>query len=144
MTHLRLLHVDDDPDFLDLSARVFGGFGDRYAVETVDDAGAALDRLARGGVDCLVSDSLRTATGEAFVVAARRAAADLPIVFRTGSEWDAVATDADAAGTAGYVRKGRGDFARLRETVDVAATFHLEDDEVAVRTDGTVAVRLAT
>ncbi|SFR52394.1 response regulator [Halogeometricum limi] len=102
-----VLHVDDDPDTLELSALTLERLGgDDVDVETATDATEALELLDSAAVDCLVTDSLRLADGQAFVVAARERDASLPIVFYTGKAWDEVAADALEARISQYVRKG--------------------------------------
>jgi CheY-like chemotaxis protein len=120
MTTPTLLHVDDDADLLRQSAISLAAVGEDadLAVETVADPSTALDRLAAGDVACLVSDSLRTADGESFVAAARRAAPDVPVVLFTGKRWRDAVPEATATGVAGYVHKGAGAFQRLASVVE--------------------------
>ena len=115
---LTLLHVDDDPDLLAVTDRMAAGRN--VAVRSTTDADAALDRL--DGIDCVVGDSIRTADGESFVLAARRAAPDVPIVLFTAKEWEAVETAAAAAGADGYVQKGdAGSFRDLFDRIEAVA-----------------------
>jgi CheY-like chemotaxis protein len=111
----RVLHVDDDPEFLQLSRARFDD-DDRFEFVTAAGVDEGLDVLARDEVDCLVSDSVRTAEGEPFVAAARRRAEDVSILLFTGREWAEVSDEALAADPSGYVQKGAsGSFEDLRD-----------------------------
>jgi DNA-binding NtrC family response regulator len=126
MTGRAILHVDDDPDFLALSETVLADFEGVTGVETHTDVSTALDRVAAGDVDCLLSDSVMTSDGDPLVVAARRTAPELPIVVFTGQEWATAGATAATAEAAGYVRKGIGCFERLRGVLEA-----VDDDRSA-------------
>lgn len=53
---IRLLHIDDDPMFLDLSKTFFEEIGDAFDVDTIEDPGEVLTRLAEEAYDAVVSD----------------------------------------------------------------------------------------
>lgn len=105
-----VLHVDDDPDMLELSALSFRrAHGDEVEVLTASDAEEGLTLLDSHAVDCIISDSLRLADDTAFIVAARQQIGDVPIIFYTAKEWDDVALDALEADVSEYVRKAEAD-----------------------------------
>ena len=105
-----VLHVDDDPDMLELSALSFRRIeSDEVEVLTASNAEEGLDVLGSRSVDCIISDSLRLADDTAFIVAARQRNGDVPIIFYTAKEWDTVALDALEAGVSEYVRKADTD-----------------------------------
>ncbi|ELZ33357.1 response regulator with chey-like receiver, aaa-type ATPase, and DNA-binding domains [Halogeometricum pallidum JCM 14848] len=105
-----VLHVDDDPDMLELSALSFRrAHGDEVEVLTASDAEEGLTLLDSHAVDCIISDSLRLADDTAFIVAARQRIGDVPIIFYTAKEWDDVALDALEADVSEYVRKAEAD-----------------------------------
>jgi CheY-like chemotaxis protein len=111
---LRLLHVDDDPGFLEVSSTFFSGRDDRIETVSVESADEAVEYLRSNPVDCLVSDSVRVSDGDLLVRAARDQDPDLPIVLFTAKEWEEVADDAAAARVAGYVQKtGTDEFERV-------------------------------
>lgn len=119
-----VLHVDDDPDLLELSKLSFERHADD-GIETVTASNAedGLEVLDSRSVDCIVSDSLRLDDDTAFIVAARRRDASIPIIFYTAKEWDAVALDALEAGISEYVRKADdGDVAAVVERASELAT----------------------
>jgi CheY-like chemotaxis protein len=111
----RVLHVDDDAGFLDLSAATFDG-DDLVRLETATTPEAGLRALERDEVDCLVSDSLHTANGRPFVAAARDADPEVPILLFTGRAPSQVGDEILAADPFGYVHKGSSDaFGDLRD-----------------------------
>jgi DNA-binding NtrC family response regulator len=101
---ISVLHVDDEPDVLDLSTKLFERQDSRVSVVTAGSGPAGMDVLSSRDVDCVVSDSVRMPDGHSFVEAASRAT-DAPIVLFTAKEWREVASDAVAADVAEYVRK---------------------------------------
>jgi CheY-like chemotaxis protein len=60
---IRILHVDDDPAFVELTATFLERECDRFVVDSATDADAGLDRLAGADIDCVVSDSLARGRG---------------------------------------------------------------------------------
>jgi DNA-binding NtrC family response regulator len=101
---MSVLHVDDEPNVLDLSKKLFERRAPQVSVTTAGSGPDGMDALAEHDVDCIVSDSVRMPDGESFVEAASRET-DAPIVLFTAKEWRDVATDAVAADVAEYVRK---------------------------------------
>jgi DNA-binding NtrC family response regulator len=101
---ISVLHVDDEPDVLDLSTKLFERRDSRVSVVTAGSGSEGMDVLAAHDVDCVVSDSVRMPDGQSFVEAASHAT-DAPIVLFTAKEWQEVAPDAVAADVAEYVRK---------------------------------------
>ena len=111
---LRLLHVDDDPAFLEVSSAFFSGRDDRIETVSVEHAGAAVEYLRSNPVDCLVSDSVRVSNGDLLVRAARDEDPDLPIILFTAKEWEEVADAAVDARVSEYVQKtGTDEFERV-------------------------------
>lgn len=101
---ISVLHVDDEPNVLDLSKKLFERRAPEVSVTTAGSGPEGMDTLSEHDVDCVVSDSVRMPDGESFVEAASRET-DAPIVLFTAKEWRDVATDAVAADVAEYVRK---------------------------------------
>jgi CheY-like chemotaxis protein len=102
---VRVLHVDDEADVLDVTGRLLESHHQPLAVEAVRSTADALDRL--GEVDCIVADYVMPEMdGAEFVSRVRRARSDLPVVFFTG--WDEEDLDAAAleADLTAHVRKG--------------------------------------
>ena len=103
---IRVLHVDDEPEFAEMAATFLERTDDRLAVETVPSADEGLSRLDHGAFDCVVSDyEMPGRDGIAFLEAVREDDPDLPFIVYTG---EGVASDAIAAGATDYLRKGSG------------------------------------
>ena len=99
-----VLHVDDEPDVLELSTQLFERTDSDVSMVTAGSGPAGIEALTTHDVDCVVSDSVRMPDGESFVEAASRTT-DAPIVLFTAKEWNEVAGDAVAADVSEYVRK---------------------------------------
>jgi CheY-like chemotaxis protein len=105
-----VLHVDDEPDVLNLSTQLFERTDPDVSLVTAGSGPAGMEALDGHDVDCIVSDSVRMPDGESFVEAASERT-DAPIVLFTAKEWRDVAGDALAADVSEYVRKaGQSDY----------------------------------
>jgi len=106
---VRVLHVDDDAEFRELSAAALERADDALAVETAPDAETALERLADGSFDCVVSDyRMPGLDGIELLERVRETRPDLPFVLFTGEGSEAVASDAISAGVTDYLQKETG------------------------------------
>ncbi|MFD1601050.1 PAS domain S-box protein [Halobellus rarus] len=104
-----VLHVDDDPDFTELTATFLERVDARIAVRAARDADAGLDVLADHDVDCLVSDyDMPGPDGIEFLEAVREDYPELPFILYTGKGSEEVASDAISAGVTDYLQKGTG------------------------------------
>ena len=139
---IRVLHVDDDPAFADLTATFLERVDDRFTVESVTDADAALDRLDAGGIDCIVSNyEMPGGSGIAFLGAVRDQYGDLPFVLFTGRGSESVASEAIAAGVTDYIQKGSGTeryemLAHRISNAVAAHRTHTESERHRQRLDG--------
>jgi len=103
---IRVLHVDDDPDFGDLTAALLEREDDRFTVETVTSAGAGTEQLEQNQFDCVVSDyDMPGENGIAFLRSVRERHADLPFILFTGKGSEEVASDAISVGVTDYLQK---------------------------------------
>ena len=103
---IRVLHVDDEADFADVTAAYLEREDDRLCVETATAPSEGLDRLAAGDFDCVVSDyDMPRQNGIEFLESVRERHPDLPFILFTGKGSEAVASDAIAAGVTGYLQK---------------------------------------
>jgi len=106
---IRVLHVDDDPDFADLTATFLEREDDRLEIETVTSADAGTSRLAQERFDCIVSDyDMPGKNGIDFLEAVREENPDIPFILYTGKGSETVASDAISAGVTDYLQKGSG------------------------------------
>jgi len=104
---VRVLHVDDDRDFAEMTAVFLERADDRFVVETATNASEGLSRLAERDVDCVVSDyEMPGADGIEFLEAVREDHPDLPFVLFTGKGSESIASEAISAGVTDYLRKG--------------------------------------
>lgn len=102
---VRVLHVDDDDAFRELTVAFLERQG--LTVLTEPSAEAGLDRLDADRVDCIVSDyDMPEMDGLAFLEAVRDRFPDLPFVLFTGRGNEEVASDAISAGVSDYLQKG--------------------------------------
>jgi len=106
---IRVLHVDDDPDFVELAATFLERTDDRFVVETATSVDEGLDRLTETDVDCVVSDyEMSDRDGIEFLEAVREDHDTLPFILFTGKGSESVASEAISAGVTDYLRKRTG------------------------------------
>jgi PAS domain S-box-containing protein len=106
---IRVLHVDDEPDFGEMTATFLESEDDRFTVETATSSEEGLERLAEERFDCVVSDyDMPERNGIEFLEVVREDHPDLPFVLFTGKGSEAVASDAISAGVTDYLQKGTG------------------------------------
>ena len=116
---IRVLHVDDEPDFADLVTTALERENDRLVVETATGVDEGLDRLT-DATDCVVSDyEMGGRTGIEFLEAARERYPDLPFILFTGKGSEEVASEAISAGVTDYLQKrsGLGQYAVLANRI---------------------------
>jgi len=106
---VRVLHVDDDPEFRRLAVASLEREDDRLSVTTAPDAAAALERLDADPLDCVVSDyEMPGRDGIELLEAVRERFPRLPFLLFTGAGSERVASEAISAGVTDYLRKGTG------------------------------------
>lgn len=107
--HVRVLHVDDDPAVLDLTAEFLERLDDRVAVRCETDPLAVPERLESESVDCLVSD-VRMPECDGFELCrrVREDHPDLPVVLFTSELGADMVDRAERVGAADYVVKSPG------------------------------------
>jgi PAS domain S-box-containing protein len=106
---IRILHIDDEPDFADLSRRFLEREDDRFTVETATSADDGLERINDRPPDCVVSDyNMPGMDGLELLQAVREGYPDLPFILFTGKGSEAVASDAISAGVTDYLQKESG------------------------------------
>ncbi|PSQ62568.1 MAG: hypothetical protein BRD21_05665, partial [Halobacteriales archaeon SW_8_66_22] len=96
---IRVLHVDNDPEFADLTAEFLRRENEAFSVITVREPEAARATLAEEPIDCVVSDyEMTPVDGIEFLEAVREEHPDLPFILFTGRGSEAVASEAISAG----------------------------------------------
>ncbi|WP_277556161.1 PAS domain S-box protein [Halobaculum limi] len=104
---IRILHVDDEPQIGDLTARFLEREDDRFEVETTTEVSEAVDRLA--SVECVISDyDMPEYTGIEFLRVVREEYPNLPFILFTGKGSEEVAAEAISAGVTDYLQKRGG------------------------------------
>lgn len=110
MAHdVRVLHVDDDPALLDLTADILERVDDDVRVLSESDPTAVLERLEREPVDCVVSD-LRMPECDGFELCerVRRIHPDLPFFVFTSESGGGLVDRAMAVGATDFIEKDPG------------------------------------
>ena len=111
-SNIRVLLVDDDDAFADLTADYLERENDDFRVTTRPKAAPALEYLASPDtrVDCVVSDhDMPETNGLEFLDAVRTEHPDRPFVLFTGKGSEEIASDAISAGVTDYLQKGGTD-----------------------------------
>lgn len=107
--HVRVLHVDDDPDFLEVASTFLEREADGLSVETATSVNEALDRLNQSKFDCVVSDyDMPRLNGLEFLEHVRELELELPFILFTGKGSEEVASEAIREGVTDYVQKQPG------------------------------------
>ena len=105
---IHVLHVDDEPDFAELTAEFLKREDDNFTVTTATSASEGLEHLSRGDFDCIVSDyDMPTQNGIEFLKSVRENSPDLPFVLFTGKGSEEIAGKAISAGVTDYLQKKR-------------------------------------
>ncbi len=106
---VEILHVDDDPQFVDLSQTCLEQEVDWFSVTTATSVEDGHALLADREFDCIVSDyDMPSSTGIEFLTAVREQYPDLPFILYTGKGSEAVASEAITAGVTDYLQKQSG------------------------------------
>ena len=107
-----MLHVDDEPDFAEMTATFLEREDDSFVVETLTRADEALDLLAENSdrLDCIVSDhEMPVMTGIELLENVRKEYDGLPFILFTGKGSEEIASEAISAGVTDYLQKGGTD-----------------------------------
>ena len=124
---IRVLYVDDEPEFAEMAATFLEREDDRFDVEIVTSGTAGSERLADEEFDCVISDyDMPGQNGIEFLETVREDHADLPFVLYTGKGSEEVASDAISAGVTDYLQKtGNADqYALLANRILNAVAAH--------------------
>lgn len=106
---IRVLLVDDEPEFASTAATFLEREDPSIQVVPVETADDGLDVLATGDIDCVISDyDLPEVDGLVFLESVRASHPDLPFILFTGSGSEAVASEAISAGVTDYLQKEPG------------------------------------
>jgi len=130
-THI--LHVDDEPEFGDLTATFLERENDRFTVETATSAADGLESIRDSPPDCIVSDyDMPGQDGIEFLQSVREEFPNLPFILFTGKGGEEVASEAISAGVTDYLQKGSGTekYELLANRVENVVEKHVAEKEV--------------
>jgi PAS domain S-box-containing protein len=103
----RILHVDDDSEWLDLASTFLEREQELFDIETVTSASDGLERLQTEDFDCIISDyDMPEMDGLAFLSQVRNQYPDLPFILFTGKGSEEIASESISAGVTDYLQKG--------------------------------------
>ena len=106
---IRVLHVDDEAGFAELTSEFLKRERGRFSVATEVSPTAALDAVREREFDCVVSDhDMPEMSGIELLEAVREYDADLPFILFTGKGSEEVASRAVSAGVTEYLQKEGG------------------------------------
>jgi PAS domain S-box-containing protein len=104
---IRVLHVEDDTEYRSLVVEMLDRIDDSIQVRGEPDPETALESIADGGFDCVLSDYVLSGMdGIELLERVRATHPDLPVIIYTGKGSEAVASDAIRAGATDYLQKG--------------------------------------
>ncbi|QDX40802.1 PAS domain S-box protein [Salarchaeum sp. JOR-1] len=103
---IRVLHVDDDPGFGELTATFLEREDEQFRIETETSAADALATLHGREFDCVVADyEMPDQNGIELLQAVRADYPNLPFILFTGKGSEEVASEAISAGVTDYLQK---------------------------------------
>jgi len=106
---IRVLHVDDQRDIVELSSEFLERESDAIEVSTETSVQDGLDRLASERIDCIVSDyDMPSCDGLEFLEHVRQDHDDIPFILYTGKGSEEIASKAISTGVTDYLQKGTG------------------------------------
>jgi PAS domain S-box-containing protein len=107
---ISVLHVDDDPDVLELVERFLERETEAIRVVSIEGAEAGLDRLRNDDdIECVLSDyEMPGIDGLEFLARVRNLRPNVPFILYTGAGDDELAAEAITRGVNDYVRKDVG------------------------------------
>jgi Response regulator containing CheY-like receiver, AAA-type ATPase, and DNA-binding domains len=106
---VQVLHVDDNPEYTELTKTFLERDREQFTVVTEMSAVEGFRQLNEGSFDCVVADyEMPNTDGLEFLELVREEYPDLPFILFTGAGDEALASEAIAAGVTDYVRKYGG------------------------------------
>jgi len=106
---IRVLHVDDDEEFVESAAGLLEREHEDVTVLTETSASDGVERLRNERVDCVVSDyEMPEEDGLSFLSSVRNEDADIPFILLTNHGSEEIASEATSEGVTEYMQKGVG------------------------------------
>ena len=104
-----VLHIDDDPAFLDLTAELLEKVSDNLSVLSQSDPTMTLRQLENGEIECVICDyKMPQVTGLELCKRVREEHPDLPFFLFTSQSPDELIDEVVAAGATDYIQKEPG------------------------------------
>ena len=105
-SEVRVLHVDDDPQILDLTNEFLTRADEEFSVVGATSAVEGINQLQEEEFDCIVSDyDMPHTDGLEFLEIVREQYPDLPFILYTAKGSEEVASEAISAGVTEYMQK---------------------------------------
>lgn len=133
---IRILHVDDDPGFADLTATFLERVDPRFEVFTTNRVSDAVEQLHEADIDCIISDYQMPETdGLDFLRTIRDDFPELPFILFTGQGSEEIASEAISAGIDEYIQKStsREQYTVLANRVDNLVEKYRAQQELTVK-----------
>jgi len=112
----RVLHVDDDEDFLVLFSRVFGEW---FTITSVNSGAAAIEKLQTKRYDAVITDyDMPEMDGLELLKAIREDDRKIPVIIKTGQGNEEVAREAFILGVSDYFIKDISSFAQKEKVIN--------------------------
>ena len=105
-SEIRVLHVDDNPEILEVTKLFLERTDDAFTVVGKQSAVEAINCLQEGDFDCLISDyDMPTTDGLELLEIVREQYPDLPFILYTAQGSEEIASEAISAGVTEYMQK---------------------------------------
>lgn len=134
---IRVLHVDDEPEFVHLASELLERDNDRFQVITATEGEEALTMFDEHEVHCVISDyDMPRMDGIELLEAVRVKDQDIPFILFTGKGSETVASRAFAAEATDYLQKGGSteQFTVLANRVENAVDRYIAEQQLTERT----------
>ena len=106
---LTVLHVDDEPHYLDLAKTFLESASDRFVVRTATNADLALEYLQKMSIDCVISDhDMPGTSGLELFQTIRTECPRIPFILMTGRSEDEFIARSIDEGISSYLKKTAG------------------------------------
>ena len=103
---IQVLHVDDEPDFQDLTERFLEREDEQFSVVVATSATEAIEIIDNDRPDCVISDfDMPRIDGLEFLRMIRAQYPKLPVIFFTSQDRETIIGSAIAVGPTDYLKK---------------------------------------
>jgi len=118
--HIKLLHVDDEPDFLAITKFYLEKLEKQIIIENLIDPNEVIPRIQENSYDIIVSDyQMPDMNGLELLSSVREIDPKMPFIIFTGRGREEIAIDALNMGANYYIKKGEDLESQFRELLHV-------------------------